>query len=145
MPPPAKMRLRITRQLCESIDGIQLSSFRPGCVYDFGTLIGSYLLSVGAAAPVPDDTAYSVLPPEKLLFGPVAPDRLPPARPSLSTQLRDSVSTAADSPGTPTRRRRRARVHRRLDAGHLMRRLALVTESLKRAKEYAAACGVKAA
>jgi len=139
------MRLRITRQLCESIDGIQLSSFRPGYVYDFGTLIGSYLLSVGAAAPVPDDTPYSVLPPEKLLFGPVAPDRLPPTRPSSSTQLREPVATAADSPGSPPRRRRGARVHRRLDAGHLMRRLALVTEALRKAKEYAAACGVTAA
>ena len=63
MPPPAQMRLRITRQLHDSIDGIQLSVFRPGYVYQVGTTIANYLLAVRAAEPVADDHPYLVLPP----------------------------------------------------------------------------------
>ena len=46
------MRVRITRSLSGSIDGIQLDRFIPGFVYDVGTSIGSYLLSEGWAVPV---------------------------------------------------------------------------------------------
>jgi hypothetical protein len=46
------MRLRITRQLDGSMDGIQLAQFVPGQVYDVGTSMGSYLLSMEAAEPV---------------------------------------------------------------------------------------------
>ena len=49
------MRLRITRRLSGSIDGLELSQFESGKSYDVGTSIGSYLLAVGAAEPVPDD------------------------------------------------------------------------------------------
>lgn len=49
------MRLRITRAPAGSIDGIQLSHFTVGQVYDVGTSLGSLLLSVGAAEPVSDD------------------------------------------------------------------------------------------
>ena len=49
------MRLRITRALSGSIDGIQLSHFVVGEVYDVGTSVGSFLLSVGAAEPVSDE------------------------------------------------------------------------------------------
>jgi hypothetical protein len=70
MPPPAQMRLRITRQLCESIDGIQFSAFRPGYVYEVGTTIANYLLASGVAEPVGDDEPYLILPPEKHLFYP---------------------------------------------------------------------------
>lgn len=45
------MRLRITRALSGSIDGIHLSHFVVGHEYDVGTSVGSFLLSVGAAEP----------------------------------------------------------------------------------------------
>ena len=46
------MRLKITRRLSGSIDGLQLAHFEPGEVYDVGTSLGCYLLAVGAAEPV---------------------------------------------------------------------------------------------
>lgn len=49
------MRLRITRALSGSIDGIHLSQFVVGEVYDVGTSVGSFLLSVGAAEPVTNE------------------------------------------------------------------------------------------
>jgi hypothetical protein len=48
------VRLRITRALSGSIDGIQLAYFTVGQVYDVGTSVGSLLLSVRAAEPVSD-------------------------------------------------------------------------------------------
>lgn len=75
MPPPAHMRLRITRQLYESIDGIQFSVFRCGYVYEVGTTIASYLLAVGAAEPVESDAPYVILPPERQFFHPRAWER----------------------------------------------------------------------
>ena len=49
-----KVRLRITRALSGSIDGIHLSHFVVGEVYEVGTSVGSFLLSVGAAEPTSD-------------------------------------------------------------------------------------------
>ena len=48
------MRLRITRALSGSIDGIHLSHFVVGEVYEVGTSVGSFLLSIGAAEPAMD-------------------------------------------------------------------------------------------
>jgi hypothetical protein len=48
------MRIRITRAISGSIDGIQLNSFEVGQIYAVGTAVGSYLLAVGAAEPVTD-------------------------------------------------------------------------------------------
>ena len=45
------MRLKITRALSGSIDGIQLSHFVVGHVYEVGASVGSFLLSVGVAEP----------------------------------------------------------------------------------------------
>ena len=56
------MRVRITRALSGSIDGIQLSRFITGLTYDVGTTVGSYLLSTGAAVPVESDTPALVFP-----------------------------------------------------------------------------------
>jgi hypothetical protein len=50
-----KVRLRITRALSGSIDGIHLSHFVVGEVYEVGTSVGSFLLSVGAAEPAAGD------------------------------------------------------------------------------------------
>ena len=49
------MRIRITEPLTGSIDGIQLDRFRVGETYDMGTTLASYLMAVGAAAPVVDE------------------------------------------------------------------------------------------
>ena len=56
------MRLRITRKLSGSIDGIQLSHFELGGLYVVGTSLGSYLLALGAAEPVNDETPARILP-----------------------------------------------------------------------------------
>lgn len=56
------VRLKITRRLSGSIDGLQLSRFAPGEVYDVGTSLGSYLLAVGAAEPVLDETPARIVP-----------------------------------------------------------------------------------
>jgi hypothetical protein len=45
------MRLLITRRLVGSVDGVQLSRFQVGWVYEVGTLLGSYLLCDNAAVP----------------------------------------------------------------------------------------------
>jgi len=57
-----KMRIRITQPLSGSIDGIQLSRFVTGVVYEVGTTLGSYLLSIGAAEPVDMDSPAIVVP-----------------------------------------------------------------------------------
>ena len=64
------VRLKITRQLSGSMDGVELSHFRVGEVYDVGTSIGSYLLALGAAEPVPDRES-SVVPPMGPTAGPL--------------------------------------------------------------------------
>jgi hypothetical protein len=69
----SEVRLRITRTLDGSIDGIQLGRFRCGRVYEVRTLLACYLLAEGAAEPVSDDTPAEVLPPEKQMFAPVDP------------------------------------------------------------------------
>ena len=45
------MRLKITRAIAGSIDGIQLSHFVVGCVYDVATSVAAFLVSIGAAEP----------------------------------------------------------------------------------------------
>jgi hypothetical protein len=64
------VRLRITRALTGSIDGIQLDRFRPGDVYDVATTLACYLLAIGSAEPVGDDEPASIWPAEHRLFGP---------------------------------------------------------------------------
>ena len=56
------MRLKITRRLTGSIDGLQLAHFEPGETYDLGTSLGSYLLALGAAEPLIDETPARILP-----------------------------------------------------------------------------------
>jgi hypothetical protein len=48
-----------------------LDRFRPGAVYEVGTTVGAYLLAVGAAEPVEEDTPAEAPAPERQLFGPV--------------------------------------------------------------------------
>jgi hypothetical protein len=56
------MRLRITRPVSGSIDGIQLSHFDVGQIYEVGTAVGSYLLAVGAAQPVSEEGPVQIVP-----------------------------------------------------------------------------------
>lgn len=50
------MRVRITRPLSGSVDGIDLSRFVEGLTYEVGTTIGNYLLSQGWAVLTSGDT-----------------------------------------------------------------------------------------
>ena len=56
------MRVRITKRLTGSIDGIQLGRFRPGRVYDVTTSLATYLLCERMAEPVADESPALVMP-----------------------------------------------------------------------------------
>lgn len=63
------MRIRITKALAGSIDGIQLSRLSRGYVYDVNTSLACYLLSEEMAEPASDDEPLAVLPVERQMFG----------------------------------------------------------------------------
>jgi hypothetical protein len=63
-----KMRVRITKPLSGSIDGIQLSRLSKGHVYDVYTSLACYLLTEGMAEPAPDDDPIAVSPIENQTF-----------------------------------------------------------------------------
>ena len=66
------MRVRITKALAGSIDGIQLSRLSQGQVYDVNTSLACYLLTEGMAEPAANDEPTAVLPVENRLFqGPI--------------------------------------------------------------------------
>ena len=137
MPPPAQMRLRITRQLHDSIDGIQLSVFRPGYVYQVGTTIANYLLAVRAAEPVADDHPYLVLPPEKHLFYPGPTRSVPQFRKPVRPVLVLPRAVAADR--TPRRRgqlmiKAGSRKNRRA-ASRLRARVAVLAKEVEQIKD----------
>ena len=56
------MRVRITRRLSGSVDGIQLGRFITDLTYDVGTTLGSYLLAVGSAVPAESEAPALVTP-----------------------------------------------------------------------------------
>ena len=56
------MRVRITKVLSGSIDGIQLRDFALGEVYDVSTSLGSYLLCERWAEPVCDQRPALIVP-----------------------------------------------------------------------------------
>jgi hypothetical protein len=62
------MRVRITKTLTGSIDGIQLSRLSKGQVYDVYTSLACYLLSEEMAEPAPNDEPTGVLPLENQMF-----------------------------------------------------------------------------
>jgi hypothetical protein len=69
------MRVRITKALTGSIDGIQLSRLSKGQVYDVYTSLACYLLSEGMAEPAGSDEPTAMLPIEKKMFEqPIQPD-----------------------------------------------------------------------
>jgi hypothetical protein len=57
------MRVRITKRLTGSIDGIQLGRFKPGSIYDVTTSLATYLLCERMAEPVAEDSPALVVPP----------------------------------------------------------------------------------
>ena len=76
------MRVRITKTLTGSIDGIQLSRLSKGQVYDVYTSLACYLLSENMAEPAPEREPTAALPLENQkpeLTGAPRPNRLPPA------------------------------------------------------------------
>jgi hypothetical protein len=132
------MRLLITRQLQESIDGIHLSAFRPGYVYQVGPTIGNYLLAVGAAKPAADDDAYIVLSPEKQLFFP-SPSRAPRSCSKSKPPSHDyEPAIAADWAPRPKRLRRlRLPLNaRKIDLEARVTALAAEVRRIKRELEY---------
>ena len=50
------MRVRITKPISGSIDGIQLGRFVTGLTYDVGTTLANYLLAERAAIPAEQTT-----------------------------------------------------------------------------------------
>ncbi len=96
------VRIRITRQVSGSIDGIQLRDFVVGFVYDVGTSLGCYLMCERAAEPVSDESPALVTPLRPVQFrlskpspdGKVVPMRAP-----------ETLRTIA-AVGPPTRRRK---------------------------------------
>lgn len=68
------MRVRITKTLTGSIDGIQLSRLSEGHVYDVYTSLGCYLVSEGMAEPAPNEEPTAALPVENQMFAPRRPE-----------------------------------------------------------------------
>jgi hypothetical protein len=56
------MRVRITRQMAGSIDGIHLNHFEVGEVYDIGVSLAHYLMGCGFALPVIDESPARIVP-----------------------------------------------------------------------------------
>jgi hypothetical protein len=54
--PVAPMRVRILVPMKGTIDGIDLTHFEVGQIYDVGTTLANYLLASGYARPVADKT-----------------------------------------------------------------------------------------
>jgi hypothetical protein len=76
------MRVRITKTLTGSIDGIQLSRLSKGQVYDVYTSLACYLLSEKMAEPAPEHEPIAPLPIETHNADPSSPPgrvSLPPA------------------------------------------------------------------
>ena len=91
------MRLKITKQLSGSIDGLHLGRFAVGEVYDVGTALANYLLADGAAEPVIVEGAGQGLP--------MDPELLTELRRGLSGGDSSLQSKAADRKRRPTKRR----------------------------------------
>jgi hypothetical protein len=60
--PRYQMRVRITRQMAGSIDGIHLNHFEVGEVYDIGVSLAHYLMVCGFALPVIDESPARIVP-----------------------------------------------------------------------------------
>lgn len=95
------MRVRITRALQGSIDGIPLSRLATGQVYDVNTSLACYLLSEKLAEPAPSDESPDVLAFTKS----PAPER--PTETRSRVALPRSLAADRRRPGAADRRRTR--------------------------------------
>jgi hypothetical protein len=91
------VRLKITKPLRGSIDGLHVGRFAVGEVYEVGTALANYLLAVGAAEPVV----------ERLIE--VSPEKSPAAGDGLRRRLSGGdarlLARAAERKRRPTKRR----------------------------------------
>lgn len=60
------MRIRITRRRPGEVDGIDLSTFDVGFVYDVSPSLATYLIMTGHADPVMDERPALVVPVEEM-------------------------------------------------------------------------------
>lgn len=93
------LRLRITRPLSGSVDGIQLARFEMGKVYDFGTELANYLMAIRAAEPVEDEHPATIVPLHQ-------PDLLNEIR-RRARESAKMIAVAADGPAPRGKRGRR--------------------------------------
>ena len=90
------MRVRITKTLTGSIDGIQLSRLSKGQVYDVYTSLACYLLAERIAEPAPENVPAAALAVENQLFR-------KPELPGLPHRVSLPQATAADRPRSKRR------------------------------------------
>ena len=84
------MRVRITRRRPGEVDGVDLSAFEVGFMYDVSPSLATYLIMTGTADPVVDERPALVVPVEELAE--------PPARNGGSARER---AVAAERPRPP--------------------------------------------
>jgi CheY-like chemotaxis protein len=65
-----ELKVRITRDLRGKVDGVDLSKYLRGLIYEVGTSIGNYLLCQGWAMPAPPDAPQAVLPLNRTILRP---------------------------------------------------------------------------
>jgi hypothetical protein len=97
------MRLRITKPLSGSIDGIQLSRFTVGFTYEVGTSLGCYLLSERVAEPADEEVPALILPLDQQMFHPRVPERPRASPPKVDVAI--PRAEAADRPRRKARRK----------------------------------------
>jgi CheY-like chemotaxis protein len=64
------VRVRITRQLTGSVDGIDLTRFLEGLTYEIGTTLANYLLSQRWAEPASENDPAAILPLNRTILRP---------------------------------------------------------------------------
>ena len=81
------MRVRITKTLTGSIDGIRLSRLAKGQVYDVYTSLACYLLSEQMAEPAPEHEPTAALPTEHQKPEPADPSKRIPLSRAIAADL----------------------------------------------------------
>ena len=90
------MRVRITKPLAGTVDGIQLSRLAAGHVYDINSSLACYLLSEGVAEPANhDDWQTPASPAER-----ISPERPAETRSKRVTLPRSIAAERARKPGS---------------------------------------------
>ena len=58
------MKVRITQAMKGTLDGIDLTKFEVGRVYDMGSALGNYMMASGYGTPVADEKPAPGVPPD---------------------------------------------------------------------------------